>query len=166
MKKQSFNKENPTELFSQLVKVLTREKDRGKMTRLIDDLKDVSKKVFVEIKKPRLAMKNRVAKFVEAIYYYDKPKIYRPNFNELDTQLFSCPKCKSKLSLPRTKVLKPVYVCPCCSFKIPYDNVLGDRKRVEEYMAENKKKKQDEKLIADVTESEKNKEADFIKESE
>jgi len=51
--KESFNKFNPTELFSQLVAVLSREKDRGQMDKLIKDLKSLSGKIFVELKKPK-----------------------------------------------------------------------------------------------------------------
>lgn len=146
MDKKAFNKENAPELFSQLVKVLSREKDRGKVEQLIKDLKSLSSKVFVELKKPKYAKEekmDKIAKLVESIYYYDKPKVYRPNFKELDTQLFNCPKCKCKLSLPRQRSIKLLYVCPSCSFKIPHEQVLNSREQVEEYMAETKKKKEE-----------------------
>lgn len=85
-------------------------------------------------------MKN-ISKIVEAIYYYDKPKVFRPNRDELDHHMFNCPKCKSQLSLPRQRSLNQLYVCPSCNFKSPYENVLNSPDQIEEYMLENKKKK-------------------------
>ena len=96
------------------------------------------------------------AKLVNAIYYYDKPNVYRPNCKELDTNMFNCPRCKKKLSIPRQTASKPVFTCPGCGFKIPFEQVLHTRDRVEEYMAEQKKK-----IADDVV-----KESVFLKESD
>lgn len=67
MKKQAFNKENPADLFSQLVKVITREKDRGNMIRLIPDVKSLSGKIFTEWKKPKIAHKRKVEVLADLI---------------------------------------------------------------------------------------------------
>lgn len=148
MNKSSFNKENPTELFSQLVKVLSREKDRGKVENLIKDLKSLSSQVYVELKKPKLAkgneMEEKISKIVKSIYYYDKPNIFRPNFRELDSKIFFCPRCKSQLSVPRNRVIKLVYLCPTCNYKIPHEHILKTKQEVEEYMVENKKRKKNQ----------------------
>lgn len=50
MKKESFNKENPLELFSQLVKVLSK-KQTPEMKQIISELKSLSGKAFEELKK-------------------------------------------------------------------------------------------------------------------
>jgi len=49
MNKVSFNKENPVDLFSQLVKVLSRKNDKGQMESLIQQLKEISSKIFSEL---------------------------------------------------------------------------------------------------------------------
>lgn len=133
MKKKSFNKYNPTDLFSQLVKVLSGKSDAGNMDKLIRDLKGLSSKVFIELKKEASMDK-------ESLYYYRKPKIYRPNGNELSTHTFTCPKCKNQLSIPPNRVLKIVYVCPSCKFQIPQENVLDSKQQIVEYMEENKRR--------------------------
>jgi hypothetical protein len=51
MKKQLFNKFNPQDLFSQLVKVLS-QKDSDEMKEIIRDLRSLSSKVFKELKTP------------------------------------------------------------------------------------------------------------------
>lgn len=48
MEKKAFNKENPSELFSQLVKVLGRT-NTPEMGKILRELKDVSKKVYTEL---------------------------------------------------------------------------------------------------------------------
>jgi len=53
MNKVSFNKENPVDLFSQLIKVLSREKNRGKINELIGQLRDISSNIFTELKEPK-----------------------------------------------------------------------------------------------------------------
>lgn len=50
MKKESFNKENPLELFSQLVKVLSK-KNTPEMKQIISELRSLSVKAFEELKK-------------------------------------------------------------------------------------------------------------------
>jgi DNA-directed RNA polymerase subunit RPC12/RpoP len=91
----------------------------------------------------------------ESLYYYDKPNVYRPNNEELNTKLFNCPRCKKRLSIPRTIASNPSYVCPNCGIKIPLENILHTRDKVEEYMAEQKKRITDEVV----------KESVFLKES-
>ena len=81
-----------------------------------------------------------VAKIVNAVYYYDKPRIYRPNFKEIDSKQFCCPKCKMRLSVPRTRIYKIVYECPQCKFKIPEERLLNSKERIEEYNEENRKR--------------------------
>lgn len=103
---------------------------------------------------------NKFATLVNAIYYYDKPNVYRPSTKELVSKIFFCPRCKQKLSIPREMASCPVFVCPSCGFKIPHENVLKTKKEVEEYMEENRNKKKEE-LEAEVV-----KESDFIKESD
>ncbi|MDD5649626.1 MAG: hypothetical protein PHF86_04300 [Candidatus Nanoarchaeia archaeon] len=53
MKKEAFNKENLVDLFSQLIKVLTREKDHGDLESLISQVRELSSNIFAELKKPK-----------------------------------------------------------------------------------------------------------------
>jgi len=87
--------------------------------------KDTAKKIANEI-------------FKEAIYYYRSPSIFRPNFNELTVKEFTCPKCKAILHMPRNRIIKKVYVCTNCNYEIPQDNVLYDKKILEEFQQNNK----------------------------
>lgn len=50
MNKQSFNKENALELFSQLVKVLSK-KNTPEMKKIISEIKSLSSKAFEELKR-------------------------------------------------------------------------------------------------------------------
>ena len=52
VKKFAFNKENPVDLFSQLVKVLSRNMDKGRMKELINNVKRMSGEIFKELKSP------------------------------------------------------------------------------------------------------------------
>lgn len=98
-------------------------------------------------------MIERISKVINSIYYYNKPNIFRPNIKELDSRIFFCPKCRSKLSIPRNRIIKIFYICPSCGFEIPKEKVLETKEQVEEYMIENKKRKKDqivEAILKDV----------------
>ncbi|MDD5650263.1 MAG: hypothetical protein PHF86_07605 [Candidatus Nanoarchaeia archaeon] len=51
MNKQSFNKENPVDLFSQLIKVLSKQKEHNNIDSLIDKIRALSSDVFKELNK-------------------------------------------------------------------------------------------------------------------
>jgi DNA-directed RNA polymerase subunit RPC12/RpoP len=138
-------------------------------TQVLEKVDELSKKLrdrYVELRRTKnildafeeleKEMKSKIAKIVNSLYYYDKPNVYRPNFSELDSKMFKCPRCKSHLSIPRNTASCPFYKCPNCGFKIPFESVLHTRERVEEYMAEQKQKQVDEVV----------KESIFIKESD
>lgn len=153
MNKKSFNKYNPQDLFSQLIGTLSKEEDRGNMKALVKELRQMSSKVFQELKKPKVAkmkMKDRVAKLVNSIYYYDSPCVYRPTKVELGDRFLGCPKCKSQLSMPRQRSIKKLYLCPSCGFKTPLEKVLNTKEQIEEYMTDNKKKKCIDKVVKEV----------------
>lgn len=61
MNKQAFNKENPVDLFSQLVKVLSRKDTKGSMTELIDQLRELSSKVFLKLKESHMTNVDKIA---------------------------------------------------------------------------------------------------------
>lgn len=67
----------------------------------------------------------------ESVYYYNKPKVYRPNKNELHDRMFNCPKCKSMMSRPRHQIINIVYACPSCGFSIAEAKVLADSDSIQ-----------------------------------
>ena len=139
MKKESFNKENPADLFSQIVKVISRDYgDNDKTHRLIGEIKNISKEFF-KIKKGSK----------EAMYYYDKSNVFRPNKNELNYSEFKCPRCRGMMVQPRHKIMNPIYKCMGCGHELSAEKVLNNQDKIEEYMLENKKSLK-EKVIDNV----------------
>lgn len=79
-----------------------------------------------------------------SIYYYDKPAIYRPTKNELHSGFFYCPNCNGLLSKPRVRIIKRIFICPSCGFKIEHEKVLIDQRTIDDY------KKRKQQIVDDV----------------
>lgn len=65
MDKISFNKENITELFSQIVKILEREGNTSEIPKLIHDVKKISNSVQIELKKSKAASDSSIKSIIK-----------------------------------------------------------------------------------------------------
>lgn len=127
LKKISFNKHNPTELISQLVKVLSEKSKSEKLEKVIEEIKNLSKDVFQELQKEKFAMRKN------ALYWSDKTNVFRPNKNELNEKLFKCPKCRNTLARIKNNKQEQVFFCANCKYEIQEQNLLHDRNKIQEF---------------------------------
>lgn len=70
----------------------------------------------------------------EALYYFDKGRIYRPNRQELDERTFYCPRCRQPLVKTRFKMTTPIFFCPKCKFMIEQGNILDSAERIKQHL--------------------------------
>lgn len=63
----------------------------------------------------------------EALYWKSQGRMYSPTRCELETGIFTCPKCKSNLIKTNYRLHQSLHVCPECSWSIcPEDIVMDD----------------------------------------
>jgi len=73
----------------------------------------------------------------KSIYHYDKGRIFRPNQKELNESTYYCPKCKSPLERSRNRSVRMLH-CRECGFMIEKDNLLDNKKKIDEYVQKKK----------------------------
>jgi hypothetical protein len=65
MNRNGFNKENVTELFSQIVKILERDGNTPEIARIVQDLRKLSNSVLIELKKSKSARSDVVKSIIK-----------------------------------------------------------------------------------------------------
>jgi ribosomal protein L37AE/L43A len=88
----------------------------------------------------------------KSIYYYDINNVHRPNQQELQSNEYICPRCKSKIFKSRFRVLKQVFVCPCCGFEIEVTKVLEESQIDEAIEKKKNRKLKPEQMLKDIIE--------------
>lgn len=80
----------------------------------------------------RKAIIDKIVK--EALYYFDKGRIYRPTRQELDGQTYFCPRCRRPLIKTRFQMATPIFFCKKCKFMIEQSNILDSEERIRKHL--------------------------------
>jgi predicted RNA-binding Zn-ribbon protein involved in translation (DUF1610 family) len=88
----------------------------------------------------------------KSIYYYDIDNVHRPNQNELSSNEYICPNCKSQIFKSRHRVLKQIYICPCCGFQLDVTKVLEESQIDEAREKKKTRKMKSEEVIRNIIE--------------